>query len=107
MAGKQQILYSIINEGHQLLKEGDLENPSAFKNKLTMLEDQWQSFSQRANQKKALIDLTLNQWQNFNALDEKLVTKLTECDESLEMIDFEKAPLIRFKSALDSVKVFI
>ena len=66
MQARQQILASIIDEGHQMIQYGDAFDESAdFERKLEQLEDRWHSVVRRANQRKTVVDGAVNQWQQY------------------------------------------
>ncbi|XP_016311636.1 nesprin-1-like isoform X6 [Sinocyclocheilus anshuiensis] len=69
---RQQILYSIINDGHQLLNQGQVEDRDDFGMKLALLSNQWQGVVRRAQQRRGIIDSLVRQWQRYTELIEKL-----------------------------------
>ena len=105
MYSRQQILHSIVNEGLQMIRDGDIDDRVDFEHKLTMLDDQWQSVVRRANQRKTIIDNTISQWQRYDLLLEKLTEKLEEINRGVETLSFEKAPLQQIRLILNNCKV--
>ncbi|TRY57107.1 hypothetical protein DNTS_023982 [Danionella cerebrum] len=72
MFSRQQILYSIINDGHQLLNQGQVKDRDDFSLKLALLSNQWQGVVRRAQQRRGIIDSLVRQWQRYTGLIEKL-----------------------------------
>lgn len=104
---RQQILHSIINEGLQMIQDGDIEDRTEFEHKLTLLDEQWQSVVRRANQRKTIIDNLVAQWQRYNQLSEKLQEKLEDINRGVASLKFEKAPLQQIRLLLNNCKVSI
>ncbi|KAL2082207.1 hypothetical protein ACEWY4_022025 [Coilia grayii] len=69
---QQQILYSIIADGHTLLDQGQMENREDFVLKVALLSQQWQGVVRRAQQRRGLIDELLRQWERYRHLLDKL-----------------------------------
>ena len=105
MYSRQQILLSIVTEGHQMLSTGSSGDRHEFERKLTTLEQQWQSLVKRGNQKKSVIDANLAYWQAYRVQSEKLNEKICEMDELLKQFDFSTLSIQRMKALLDCVKV--
>lgn len=105
MYSRQQILHAIISDGQTMMNEGDVENKDEFQQKLVLLADQWQSVVRRANQRKAIIDSTIKQWQGFNEQSEKLRDWLKEKEEGLQMFNFDTVSLQRVKNLVEKAKV--
>ena len=105
MYSRQQILHSIISDGQTMMSEGDIENREEFQQKLHLLADQWQSVVRRANQRKAIIDSTVKQWQGFNDMTEKLREWLAEKEEGLQVFSFDTASLQKIKNLVEKAKV--
>uniref|UniRef100_A0AAR2ILP8 Spectrin repeat containing, nuclear envelope 1b n=1 Tax=Pygocentrus nattereri TaxID=42514 RepID=A0AAR2ILP8_PYGNA len=84
MFSRQQILYSIINDGHQLLNQGRVEDRDDFGLKLALLSNQWQGVVRRAQQRRGIIDSLVCQWQRYTELAEKLRHWLQEVQEPEE-----------------------
>ena len=105
MYSRQQILQSIITEGHQMLANGSLGDRVEFESKLTTLEQQWQGLVKRANQKKVVIDSNIAYWHTYQAQSEKLAEKMNEMDELLKQFDFSTVSIQRMRALLDCVKV--
>ncbi|XP_062858462.1 nesprin-1 isoform X4 [Trichomycterus rosablanca] len=72
MFSRQQILYSIISDGHQLLNQGRVEDRDDFGLKLALLGNQWQGVVRRAQQRRGIIDALVCQWQRYTEMAEKL-----------------------------------
>ncbi|XP_013867052.1 nesprin-1 isoform X3 [Austrofundulus limnaeus] len=79
---RQQILYSIISDGHRLLDLGQVDDSDDFSVKLALLSNQWQCVVRRAQQRRGIIDSLVHQWQNYREMSEKLRHWLQEvsCD---------------------------
>ena len=88
-----------------MMSEGDIENREEFQQKLHLLADQWQSVVRRANQRKAIIDSTVKQWQGFNDMTEKLREWLAEKEEGLQVFSFDTASLQKIKNLVEKAKV--
>ncbi|KAH3846261.1 hypothetical protein DPMN_088560 [Dreissena polymorpha] len=101
---RQQILHAIISDGQTMMNDGDIENKEQFQQKLILLANQWQSVVRRANQRKAIIDTTIKQWQGFNEQAEKLRAWLKEKEEGLEVFTFDKASLQKIKNLVEKAK---
>ncbi|KAL3874929.1 hypothetical protein ACJMK2_037881 [Sinanodonta woodiana] len=101
---RQQILHAIISDGQKMLKDGDVEDREEFQQKLHLLTEQWQSVLRRANQRKAIIDNTIKQWNGFNDLVEKLRNWLREKEEELQAFDFSTASIQRIKNLVEKAK---
>ncbi|XP_073712130.1 nesprin-1 isoform X2 [Misgurnus anguillicaudatus] len=72
MFSRQQILSSIISDGHQLLNQGQVVDRDDFALKLALLSNQWQGVVRRAQQRRGIIDSLVRQWQRYTELIEKL-----------------------------------
>jgi len=107
MYSRQQILHAIISDGQTMMNDGDVENKEQFQQKLVLLADQWQSVVRRANQRKAIIDSTIKQWQSFNEQSEKLRAWLQEKEEALQVFNFDTASLQKIKNLVEKAKVRI
>ena len=105
MYGRQQILHSIINEGHCLIREGDVEDKDQFAERLSLLDEQWCSVVRRANQRKVLIDSIVQQWQVYTVQLERLQERLSEMEEAMHSIEISTAPLQKIRYMLNSCKV--
>ncbi|XP_060567930.1 nesprin-1-like isoform X3 [Ruditapes philippinarum] len=101
---RQQILHAIISDGQTMMNEGDIENKDEFQQKLILLANQWQSVNRRANQRKAIIDSTIKQWQSFNDMSEKLREWLKEKEEVLLVFNFDTASLQKVKNLVEKAK---
>ncbi|KAF5900062.1 nesprin-1-like isoform X2, partial [Clarias magur] len=80
MFSRQQILCSIISDGHQLLNQGRVEDREDFGLKLALLSNQWQGVVRRAQQRRGIIDALVCQWQRYTELSDKLRHWLQEAD---------------------------
>uniref|UniRef100_A0A3B3YSL6 KASH domain-containing protein n=1 Tax=Poecilia mexicana TaxID=48701 RepID=A0A3B3YSL6_9TELE len=78
MFSRQQILYSIISDGHRLLDLGQVDDSDDFSVKLALLSNQWQCVVRRAQQRRGIIDSLVRQWQNYQETSEKLRRWLQE-----------------------------
>ncbi|KAK1888724.1 Nesprin-1, partial [Dissostichus eleginoides] len=78
MFSRQQILYSIISDGHQMLDQGQMDDRDDFSVKLALLSHQWQGVVRRAQQRRGIIDSLVRQWQNYREMSEKLLQWLQE-----------------------------
>ncbi|KAI5615121.1 nesprin-1 isoform X2 [Silurus asotus] len=72
MFSRQQILYSIISDGHRLLNQGRVEDRDDFGLKLALLSNQWQGVVRRAQQRRGIIDALVCQWQRYIELSKRL-----------------------------------
>ncbi|XP_060722109.1 nesprin-1 isoform X2 [Tachysurus vachellii] len=72
MFSRQQILYSIISDGHQLMNQERVEDRDDFGLKLALLSNQWQGVVRRAQQRRGIIDALVCQWQRYTELSDKL-----------------------------------
>ena len=107
MYARQQVLHSIVAEGHQMLTDGTVDNRVQFEHKLHLLEEQWHSVVKRANQRKALIDNMVSNWNSYNMQLERLHEKLGEVETSIHMQPIENPSLQQVKSMLHQCKVSI
>ena len=105
MYSRQQILHAIISDGQTMMNNGDVEDKEAFQQKLHLLAAQWQSVVRRANQRKAIIDSTIKQWQALNDLSEKLRAWLADKEEGLQVFTFDSASLQKVKNLVEKAKV--
>ncbi|XP_062293158.1 nesprin-1 isoform X4 [Scomber scombrus] len=78
MFSRQQILYSIISDGHHMLDQGHVDDRDDFSVKLALLSNQWQGVVRRAQQRRGIIDSLVRQWQNYREMAEKLLRWLQE-----------------------------
>ncbi|MEQ2179206.1 Nesprin-1, partial [Goodea atripinnis] len=77
MFSRQQILYSIISDGHRLLDLGQVDDrltPQTFNPR----PNQWQCVVRRAQQRRGIIDGLVRQWLNYQEMSEKLRRWLQE-----------------------------
>ncbi|XP_067272909.1 nesprin-1 isoform X4 [Pseudorasbora parva] len=106
MFSRQQILYSIINDGHQLLNQGQVEDRDDFGLKLALLSNQWQGVVRRAQQRRGIIDSLVRQWQRYTDLIEKLRHWLQEV--SLEPEDLQQGATValqQIRGMLDHIQL--
>ncbi|KAK7133089.1 hypothetical protein R3I94_015094 [Phoxinus phoxinus] len=106
MFSRQQILYSIINDGHQLLNQGQVEDRDDFGLKLALLSNQWQGVVRRAQQRRGIIDSLVRQWQRYTDLIEKLRHWLQEV--SLEPEDQQQGATValqQIRGMLDHIQL--
>ncbi|XP_041831658.1 nesprin-1-like [Melanotaenia boesemani] len=85
---RQQILYSIISDGHRFLDLGQVNdsNSDDFSLNLALLSNQWQCVVRRAQQRRGIIDSLVRQWQNYQELAEKLRRWLQEVTHDPDVI---------------------
>ena len=98
MYTRQQILQAIISDGQQMLREGQVADPQEFQQKLHLLDEQWQSVVKRANQRKAIIDNNVAQWNTYRNLVDKLSDWLNQTDDGLHVFDFTIAPMQKVRT---------
>uniref|UniRef100_M3ZLV0 KASH domain-containing protein n=1 Tax=Xiphophorus maculatus TaxID=8083 RepID=M3ZLV0_XIPMA len=97
MFSRQQILYSIISDGHRLLDLGQVDDSDDFSVKLALLSNQWQCVVRRAQQRRGIIDSLVRQWQNYQEMSEKLrrwlqeVTRDPDVHQSGEPVALQEA----------------
>ncbi|XP_027896443.1 nesprin-1 isoform X8 [Xiphophorus couchianus] len=97
MFSRQQILYSIISDGHRLLDLGQVDDSDDFSVKLALLSNQWQCVVRRAQQRRGIIDSLVRQWQNYQEMSEKLrrwlqeVTRDPDIHQSGEPVALQEA----------------
>ncbi|XP_023932384.1 nesprin-1-like [Lingula anatina] len=101
---RQQILQSIISDGHQMMRDSDSDERQEFQRKLSMLDQQWQSVVRRTNQRKAIIDHNISHWQMYKTLREKLSNWLDEMDENLNIFEFSTATLQKIKALIEHLR---
>ncbi|XP_061756512.1 nesprin-1-like isoform X2 [Nerophis ophidion] len=85
MFSQQQILYSIISDGHRMLDQGQVDDGDDFSVKLALLANQWQGVVRRAQQRRGIIDSLLHQWQTYHEMSEKLLRWLQEVSSDLDV----------------------
>ncbi|KTG06491.1 hypothetical protein cypCar_00011069 [Cyprinus carpio] len=106
MFSRQQILYSIINDGHQLLNQGQVEDRDEFGLKLALLSNQWQGVVRRAQQRRGIIDSLVRQWQRYTELIEKLRHWLQEVSmEPEEQQQVSTVALQQIRGMLDHIQL--
>ncbi|XP_043075052.1 nesprin-1 isoform X1 [Puntigrus tetrazona] len=106
MFSRQQILYSIINDGHQLLNQGQVEDRDDFGLKLAQLSNQWQGVVRRAQQRRGIIDSLVRQWQRYTELIEKLRHWLQEVSvESEDQHQGSTVALQQIRGMLDQIQL--
>ena len=104
---RQQILHAIVAEGHQMIRNGDVDDYSDFEHKLNMLQDQWQSVLRRSQQRRVVIDNLLHQWQTYDDNMEQLNHRLDLIAQSLSDMDIHMAPLQKIRNLYSNVKVLV
>ncbi|XP_031731325.1 nesprin-1 isoform X8 [Anarrhichthys ocellatus] len=106
MFSRQQILYSIINDGHHMLDQGQVNDRDDFSVKLALLSNQWQGVVRRAQQRRGIIDSLVRQWQNYREMAEKLLQWLQEvtCDPD-EHQPGEPVALQQARNLLDQIQL--
>ncbi|XP_022518839.2 nesprin-1 isoform X7 [Astyanax mexicanus] len=105
MFSRQQILYSIISDGHQLLNQGQVEDRDDFGLKLALLSNQWQGVVRRAQQRRGIIDGLVCQWQRYTELAEKLRHWLKEVQEPEEQQEGGTVTLQQARGILDHIQL--
>ncbi|XP_046571092.1 nesprin-1-like isoform X2 [Haliotis rubra] len=102
MYSRQQVLHAIISDGGKMLQAGDIDDPAEFQQKLHLLSEQWRSVVRRANQRKVIIDNSIQQWNTYNNLSQQLRVWLE--DKTMQEFEFETASLQQINSMLQKVK---
>uniref|UniRef100_A0A8C1U557 Spectrin repeat containing, nuclear envelope 1a n=1 Tax=Cyprinus carpio TaxID=7962 RepID=A0A8C1U557_CYPCA len=105
MFSRHQILYSIINDGHQLLNQGQVEERDDFGMKLALLSNQWQGVVRRAQQRRGIIDSLVRQWQRYMELIEKLHHWLQEVSVEPEQQQGATVALQQIRGMLDHIQL--
>jgi hypothetical protein len=105
MYSRQQILHAIIAEGHQMIRNGDVDDRFDFEHKLNMLEDQWQSVLRRSQQRRVIIDNLMRQWQTYRDNLDQLNNRLDLLSDGLSSTDIQTAPLQKIRNLYISIKV--
>ncbi|XP_074471039.1 nesprin-1-like isoform X4 [Sebastes fasciatus] len=106
MFSRQQILYSIINDGHQMLDQGQVDDRDDFSVKLALLSNQWQCVVRRAQQRRGIIDSLVRQWQNYREMAEKLLQWLQEVTRDPDVHQpGEPVPLQQARNLLDQIQL--
>ncbi|CAL1544285.1 unnamed protein product [Lymnaea stagnalis] len=101
---RQQILHAIISDGQKMMRAGEVEDREDFQRKLHLLAEQWQSVSSRANQRRALIESLINQWQQFTSLSQQLTEWLQQKDEAIRACELESDSLQVIRNLVEKVK---
>ncbi|XP_053736179.1 nesprin-1 isoform X10 [Synchiropus splendidus] len=105
MFTRQQILYSIITDGHSMLDQGQVDDRDDFSVKLALLGNQWQGVVRRAQQRRGIIDSLVHQWQNYQEMSEKLQRWLQEVTSDPDIRQpGEPVPLQGARNQLDQIK---
>ncbi|XP_052391485.1 nesprin-1 isoform X1 [Carassius gibelio] len=106
MFSQQQILYSVITDGHQFLNQGQVEDRDDFGMKLALLSNQWQGVVRRARQRRGIIDSFVRQWQRYTELIEKLRHWLQEVSvEPEEQQQGATVALQQIRGMLDHIQL--
>uniref|UniRef100_A0A3Q3Q2J9 KASH domain-containing protein n=1 Tax=Monopterus albus TaxID=43700 RepID=A0A3Q3Q2J9_MONAL len=103
---RQQILYSIISDGHHMLDQGHVDDSDDFSVKLALLSNQWQCVVRRAQQRRGIIDSLVRQWQNYQEMTEKLLRWLQEVTREPDIHQSgESAALQQARNLLDQIQL--
>ncbi|XP_042156778.1 nesprin-1 isoform X2 [Oncorhynchus tshawytscha] len=106
MFSRQQILYSIISDGHRLLDQGQVDDRDDFSLKLALLGNQWQGVVRRAQQRRGIIDSLVRQWQRYREMAEKLRRWLQEVSRDPEVHQQgEAVALQEARTMLDQIQL--
>ncbi|XP_061667964.1 nesprin-1 isoform X8 [Syngnathoides biaculeatus] len=84
MFSRQQILYSIVSDGHSMLDQGQVDDGDDFSVKLALLANQWQGVVRRAQQRRGIIDSLLHQWHGYHEMSDKLLRWLQDVSRELD-----------------------
>ncbi|TWW68818.1 Nesprin-1 Enaptin KASH domain-containing protein 1 [Takifugu flavidus] len=105
MFSRQQILYSIINDGHHILDQGSVDDRDDFSVKLALLSNEWQGVVRRAQQRRGIIDSLVRQWQNYQETTEKLQRWLQEVSRDPSVYQpGEPVALLQARNLLDEIQ---
>ncbi|XP_039981881.1 nesprin-1-like isoform X4 [Xiphias gladius] len=106
MFSRQQILYSIISDGHHMLDQGQVDDRDDFSVKLALLSNQWQCVVRRAQQRRGIIDSLVRQWQNYREMAEKLLRWLQEVTHDPDVLQpGEPVALQQARNLLDQIQL--
>uniref|UniRef100_A0A8K9Y661 Spectrin repeat containing nuclear envelope protein 1 n=1 Tax=Oncorhynchus mykiss TaxID=8022 RepID=A0A8K9Y661_ONCMY len=106
MFSRQQILYSIISDGHRLLDQGQVDDRDDFSLKLALLGNQWQGVVRRAQQRRGIIDSLVRQWQRYREMAEKLRRWLQDVSRDPEVHQQgEAVALQEARTMLDQIQL--
>uniref|UniRef100_A0A672IE86 KASH domain-containing protein n=1 Tax=Salarias fasciatus TaxID=181472 RepID=A0A672IE86_SALFA len=106
MFSRQQILYSIISDGHRMLDQGQVDDSDDFSVKLALLSNQWQGVVRRAQQRRGIIDSLVHQWQNYRQMTEKLLRWLQEVTRDPDVHQpGEAVALQQVRNLLDQIQL--
>ncbi|CAJ1078482.1 nesprin-1 [Xyrichtys novacula] len=106
MFSRQQILYSIISDGHHMLDQGQVDDRDDFSVKLALLSNQWQCVVRRAQQRRGIIDSLVRQWQNYKEMSEKLLHWLQEVTRDSDVHQpGEAVTLQQARNLLDQIQL--
>uniref|UniRef100_A0A674A285 Spectrin repeat containing nuclear envelope protein 1 n=1 Tax=Salmo trutta TaxID=8032 RepID=A0A674A285_SALTR len=106
MFSRQQILYSIISDGHRLLDQGQVDDRDDFSLKLALLGNQWQGVVRRAQQRRGIIDSLVRQWQRYREMSEKLRRWIQEVSRDPEVHQQgEAVALQQARTMLDQIQL--
>lgn len=103
---RQQILHAIISDGQKMMKAGEVEDKDEFEQKLKLLAEQWQSVLRRANERKAIIESLISQWEQFNSMSQQLMRWLKDKETAMKAFEFDSTSLQSVRSLVEKVKVF-
>ncbi|XP_033126157.1 nesprin-1-like isoform X2 [Anneissia japonica] len=102
---RQQILFSIVNDGLRMIQDGEIDDPNEFQHKLTLLSEQWQNVVKRASQRKDIIDRNINDWHRYQELLEKMNEWFMEIEVEINQLEFETASIETLQSFLEAAKI--
>ncbi|CAL9692474.1 unnamed protein product [Knipowitschia caucasica] len=106
MFSRQQILYSIISDGHRMLDQGQVDDRDDFSVKLALLGNQWQCVVRRAQQRRGIIDSLVRHWQNYKETSEKLQRWLQEVSHEPDLHQTgECVALQQARNLLDQIQL--
>ncbi len=71
------MLHSIVRQGQQMLAEGGVKKKGELEKKLRLIQEQWASLVQRAQQRRAEIDRLVAQWLIYRSQKERLQVSAT------------------------------
>ncbi|XP_077366762.1 nesprin-1 isoform X9 [Festucalex cinctus] len=106
MFSRQQILYSIISDGHNMLDQGQVDDGDDFSVKLALLANQWQGVVRRAQQRRGIIDSLLHQWHSYHEMSENLLRWLQDASREVDVhhAGGEPVALQQARNLLDQIQ---
>ncbi|GFO48206.1 nesprin-1-like [Plakobranchus ocellatus] len=105
MYSNQQILHAIISDGQKMMRAGEVEDIEEFQQKLQLLSEQWHSVTQRASQRRAIIEGLISKWQQFNASSEQLRTWLQDKETAMAALKFDTDSLHVIRNLAEKIKM--